>query len=111
MENADIAAWRGTSRVLALWLGGLAAGVAMIAQGFMSLWFASQTPEAAWRTCLGIVLALAPPSVGVVVYFRGDRLGDWPGGRFGRGEFASAVVALGLIVPTFMLVVVSGGMF
>ena len=94
-----------------MWLGALVASIAVVTQAFLAMWFASHTPGSPWRTCLGIVLGLAAPTAGVVAYFRGDRAEDSEGQVIIRFEFVSAAMGLSLIVPTFVLIILSGGAF
>jgi len=95
-----------SKRNVALWLGALVAGIVVLTQAILALWFASFTPGSAWRTCLGFFLGAAAPTAGVIAYCRGDRAGSARQGIV-RLEFASAAVGLCLIVPSFMLVFVS----
>lgn len=93
-------------RNAALWLGGLGVAVVVILQGSLAWWFASLTPEATWRTLLGVVLGLAAPTAGAVAYLRSDRANQSAEERTGHVERVMAVVGLGLIVPTLTLVIV-----
>ena len=108
METTGHVDARRAKRAVALSLGAFVAATAVVIQAFLALWFASHTPESVWRTSLGVVLGLAAPAAGAVAYFRSGRAGATTAQAMVRLEFASAVVGLGLIVPTFVLVVISG---
>jgi hypothetical protein len=83
----------------------------LLAQAYMAWWFASHTPGAVWRTLLGVLLALAAPSAGAVAFLRRDRIYESQAERISRVEYAVAVVGLSLIVPTFVMIALSGGIF
>ena len=116
MNDAQLVESPRAGRTVALWLGGLVAGIAMVTQAYLALLLISMTtPGLVWRTCLGVVLGLAAPSAGVVAFVRGDRTEDSPGQRIARTEFVAALSGLVLIVPTLILVfaviAVSGGIY
>ena len=106
MDTTELVEALWSKRNVALWVGALVAGIVVVTQAFLALWFASFTPGSAWRTCLGFLLGAAAPTAGVIAYFWGDRADSARQG-IARLEFASAAVGLCLIVPTFMLVLVS----
>ena len=91
---------------MALWVGGLAASVAVVVQAYLALCLIYVSPAAVWRTCLAIVLGLAAPAAGVFALSRGDRADESPRRKVARFELAAALVSLILVVPTLCLVVV-----
>jgi hypothetical protein len=106
MAEVAVVGQQPVRRNVALWLGGLGVAVVLALQGSLAWWFASVSPEATWRTLLGVVLGLAAPTAGGVAYLRWDHSDQSPEGRIGHVERVMAVVGLGLIVPTLTLVVV-----
>ena len=116
MDDAQLVESPRPGRTIALWLGGLVAGVAVVTQAYLALRLISLgTPGLAWRTCVGAVLGLAAPTAGVVAFFRGDLTERSQGRRVARTEFVSGVIGLTLIVPTLVIIIVtigvSGGIF
>jgi len=100
---------------MALWVGGIAAGVAVAVQAYLALCLVCVSPAATWRTCLGIVLGLAAPAAGVFAVSRGGGVGDSPRRMIARFELVAGLVSVILLVPTLVLVVVlllvDGGIF
>jgi hypothetical protein len=110
MTEAGLVVPRPQRRLVALGIKGILAGLAVLAQGYMALWFASHTPEAIWRILLGVALGLAAPIGGAVAFVRSGGI-ESQGERIGRVEYVVTVIGLSLIVPTFTLIVLSGGTF
>lgn len=115
MAEAGVVGQQSVRRNVGLWLRAIGVGVVLLLQSSLAWWFASITPEATWRTLLGMVLGLAAPTAGVVAFVRWGRSDQSPTERIGHVERVMALVGLGLIVPTFTLVVayvtVSGKVF
>jgi hypothetical protein len=110
MTEAGLISSRPQRRLAALSIGGLLSALAVLVQAYMARWFASHTPEATWRILLGLTLGLAAPIAGVMAFVRGNGV-ESQGERIGHVEYVVAVIGLSLIVPTLVLIILSGGYF
>jgi hypothetical protein len=99
-------------RNIGLVAGGIFACVAVLAQVLLASALAAEkgagSPSPGWRLTLGLVLGLLAPAAGVAV----SSIDHWSDRttteRINRGEWVSAAVAIGLIIPTFLLMLVFG---
>lgn len=106
MESAELVDRPRAGRSTALWVGGLAASVAVLVQGYLALCLIYVSPAATWRTCLGIALGLAAPAAGVFAISRGESADESPRRKVARFELVAGLVSVILVIPTLVLVIV-----
>ena len=93
-------------------VGGIAAGLAVLVQAYLSVKFATEKggwyPSLGWELLWGLILGLMAPAAVLVVCGLDRRTDRTSANRIERIEWVSGIVALVLIVMTYLWTFIHG---